>query len=133
VAQVLGVVLVSWLYLRNRPEPLRLAVSFAAAIAGFLAFSRFFSPQYLVWLLPFVVFLGPVAWLLIAAAAVLAQIWFFQYADVFALGDYIWLVAARDLLVVVLFGAAIVALRGHAAEDEDPVLLKDKTPLRVPS
>lgn len=133
VAQVLAVLLVSWLFLRNRPEPLRLAVSFAAAIAGFLAFTRFFSPQYLVWLLPFVVFLGPVAWLLIAATAVLAQIWFFHYADVFALGDYIWLVAARDLLVVVLFGAAIVALRGHAAENEDPVLLKDKTPLRVPS
>jgi uncharacterized membrane protein len=108
VAQVLAVLLVTWLYLRNRPEPLRLAVSFAAAIAGFLAFSRFFSPQYLVWLLPFVVFLGPVAWLLIAAAAVLAQIWFFHYADVFALGDYIWLVAARDLLVVALFGACLV-------------------------
>jgi uncharacterized membrane protein len=133
VAQVLAVLLVAWLFLRGRPDPMRLAVSFAAAIAGFLAFTRFFSPQYLVWLLPFVVFLGPVSWLLTAATLVVAQVWFFHYADVFALGDYIWLVAVRDLLVVVLFGAAIVALRPHAAEDDDPVFLKDESPLRVPS
>ena len=133
VAQVLAVLLVAWLCLRGRPEPFQLAVSFAAAIAGFLAFTRFFSPQYLVWLLPFVVFLGPAVWLLTAVALVLAQVWFFHYADVFALGDYIWLVAARDLLVVALFAAAILVLRRHAAEDEDPVFLKDETPLRVPS
>ena len=133
VAQVLAVLLVAWLYLRGRDEPLRLAASFAAAIAGFLAFTRFFSPQYVVWLVPFVMLLGPIAWLLTAVVLVLAQVWFFHYSDVFALGDYIWLVAVRDLLVAALFMAAVLSLRGHAAEDEDSVLLEDEAPLRVPS
>jgi uncharacterized membrane protein len=132
-AQVVAVLLVAWLYLRGRDDPRQLALSFAAAIAGFLAFTRFFSPQYLVWLIPFVVFLGPAAWLVAATALVLAQLWFFHYSDVFALGGYVWLVLVRDLLVVALFAAALSALRGRAAEDEDPVLLKDEAPVRVPS
>ena len=74
--------------------------------------------------LPFVVLLGPLAWALTAAALVLAQVWFFHYADVFALGGYVWLVAVRDLLVLALFGRRALALRRHAAEDEDPVFLE---------
>ena len=133
VAQAAAVLLVAWVYLRGADEPLRLAVSFAAALAGFLAFARFFSPQYLVWLLPFVLFLGPGAWLATAATLVLAQVWFFHYVDVFALGDYVWLVFVRDLLMVALFAGALMALRRNTAEEQDPVLLEDKTPLRVPS
>ena len=88
----------------------RLAVAFAAAVAGFLAFTRFFSPQYLVWLVPFVVLLEPAVWAMTAAALVLAQIWFFHYCDVFALGGYVWLVLLRDLVVLALFAvSALVA------------------------
>jgi uncharacterized membrane protein len=132
-AQLLAVFLVAWLYAHGRDDVRRLAFSFAAAIAGFLAFTRFFSPQYLVWLIPFVVFLGPAAWVLAAAALVLAQVWFFHYSDVVALGGHVWLVLARDLLMVALFAVALLALRGRTAENEDPVLLKDETPVRVPS
>ena len=132
-AQVLAVVLVAWLYARGRADERRLAFSFAAGIAGFLALTRFFSPQYLVWLIPFVLFLGPAAWMLAAAALVLAQLWFFHYGDVVALGSHVWLVLIRDLLIVALFAVAVLALRGRAAEDEDPVLLKDEAPVRVPS
>ena len=133
VAQVLAVLVVVGLYVRGRDEPRRLALSFAAAVGGFLAFTRFFSPQYLVWLIPFVALLGPAAWVLTATGLVLAQVWFFHYRDVFALGGYVWLVLVRDLLVVALFVAAVLALRGRAPEDEDPVLLEDQAPLRVPS
>jgi uncharacterized membrane protein len=128
-AQVLAVLLVLWLYLRGRGELPRLIGAGAAAIAGFLAFTRFFSPQYLVWLIPFVVLLGPVEWALTAAALVLAQVWFFHYSDVVGLGGYIWLVALRDLLMVVLFAA----LCRRAVEDEHAVLLEHETPVRVPS
>jgi hypothetical protein len=127
------VLLAVWLYWRGRDEPYRRAVSFAAAIAGFLAFTRFFSPQYLVWLLPFVVLLGPAAWALTATALVLAQVWFFHYGDVFALGGYVWLVLLRDLVVLALFGLAALALRGDPAEDQDPVFLEDEAPVRAPS
>ena len=133
VAQVVAVILVAALYLRARDGSWLLAVSFAAAIAGFLAFTRFFSPQYLVWLVPFVVFLAPVAWVVVGVALVLAQVWFFHYSDVFALGGYVWLVVVRDLLLVLVFVLAALALRRPAVEDEDTVLLEDELPLRVPS
>ena len=133
VAQVLAVISVAWLYLHGRDDPRRLALAFAAAVAGFLAFTRFFSPQYLVWLVPFVLLLEPAAWLLTAAALVLAQVWFFHYRDVFALGGYVWLVFARDVLVLALFALALVRLRRSAAEDEDSVLLEHEPPLRIPS
>ena len=133
VAQAFAVLAATWLYLRGRDDPQRLVVACAAALTGFLAFTRFFSPQYLVWLLPFVALLGPVAWALTAAALVLAHVWFFHYRDVFALGGYVWLVALRDLLVVALFVLVALRLRGRAVKDEDAVLLEDETPVRVPS
>jgi uncharacterized membrane protein len=133
IAQALAVVAVAWLYLRGRDDPWRLAFAFAAAIAGFLAFTRFFSPQYLVWLVPFVVLLEPAAWALTAAALILAQLWFFHYGHVFALGGYVWLVLVRDLLVLALFALMLMRLRRSAPEDEDPVLLEHELPLRIPS
>jgi uncharacterized membrane protein len=129
LAQVIAVGVIAWLYTRGRDEPQRLAVAFAGAVTGFLAFTRFFSPQYMVWLVPLVLLLGPLEWALTAAALVLAQLWFFHYHDVFALGGYVWLVAARDLLLVALF----VVLCRRAVEDEHAVLLEDETPVRVPS
>ena len=133
IAQALAVLSVAWLYLRGRDDPRRLALAFAAAIAGFLAFTRFFSPQYFVWLVPFVPLLEPAAWVLTAAALVLAQVWFFHYRDVFALGGYVWLVLVRDLLVVALFAFVFLRLRRLPPEDEDAVLLEHELPLRVPS
>jgi len=130
VLQVLAVVGVTLLYLRRCDDLMRLAAAFAAVVAGFLAFTRFFSPQYLVWLIPLVVLLQPLEWMLTAAALVLAQVWFFHYGDVFSLGGHIWLVALRDLIVVALF---VVLLRRCAVEDEHAVLLEDEAPVRVPS
>jgi uncharacterized membrane protein len=133
IAQALAVIAVAWLYLRGRDDPRRLALAFAAAIAGFLACTRFFSPQYLVWLLPFVPLLEPAAWVVTATALVLAQVWFFHYRDVFALGGYVWLVLVRDLLVLALFVLVLVRLQRPAPEDQDPVLLEHQPPLRIPS
>ncbi len=127
-AQLLAVLLVSLLYARGRDRPQRLVIAFAASVAGFLAFTRFFSPQYLVWLIPLVVLLWPPEWILTATALVLAQMWFFHYSDVFSLGGYIWLVALRDVLVVALF----VVLCRRAVEDEHAVLLEHQSPVRVP-
>jgi len=133
IAQALAVISVAWLYLRGRDDPRRLALAFAAAVAGFLAFTRFFSPQYLVWVVPFVLLLEPAVWALTAAALVLAQVWFFHYHQVFALGGYVWLVLMRDLLVLGLFVLVLLRLQRPAPEDEDPVLLEHELPLRVPS
>jgi uncharacterized membrane protein len=132
--QIAAVVTVAWLYARGRDRPQRLGFAFAAAVIGFLAFTRFFSPQYLVWVLPFVLLLEPVAWIVTGVALVLAQLWFFHYRDVFALGGYVWLVLVRDLLIVVLFALAVRLLgRRDAPEHEDAVLLEHELPVRVPS
>jgi uncharacterized membrane protein len=130
-AQLLAVLAVAVLYLRGRDEPGRLVAAAAAAGAGFLAFTRFFSPQYLVWLVPLAALLGPSAWVLTAAALVLAQVWFFHYGHVFALEGYVWLVLARDVLVVALFAVALRVLRRQPVEEENAVLLEDQAPLRA--
>jgi uncharacterized membrane protein len=114
VLQVIAVALVAWLVARGRDGGERIVVGAAATLAGFLAFARFVSPQYLVWLVPLVPLvappLGTVATLVLAAAALLAQLWFFHYRELFALEDIAWLVVLRDLLLVGLYGILVVAL-----------------------
>ena len=122
----------AWFW-RGRAEPRRLVQASVASIVAYVAFGKVLSPQYLVWLVPFIVLLQPLEWLLTASALVLAQVWFFHYRDVFALGGYVWLVFARDVLVLALFALVLVRLRRSAAEDEDSVLLEHELPLRVPS
>ena len=132
-AQLIAVLLVAWLYLRGRDDARRLAIACSAAVSGFLAFTRFFSPQYLVWLIPFAALTGAAVWALTAAALVLAQLWFFHYHDVHAVGGYVWLVFARNLLVVALFVVTLLALRRRSTKDEDAVPLEDESPVRVPA
>jgi uncharacterized membrane protein len=130
VLQAVAVVAATVLYARGRADAQRLGLAFAAAVAGFVAFSRFVSPQYLVWIVPLAVLLfRPVVWALVAAALVLAQLWFFHYPGLSELSDRNWLVLVRDLLLVAVFALLLRV----AAKDEDPVLLEDEPPLRVPS
>jgi uncharacterized membrane protein len=130
VLQGLAILVVTVLYARGRAGVARLGLAAGAAVAGFIAFSRFVSPQYLVWLVPLAVLVWrPAVWTLLAAALVLAQLWFFHYPGLSGLSDRNWLVLARDLLLVVVF----VLLLRSAAKDEDPVLLEDEPPLRVPA
>jgi uncharacterized membrane protein len=121
----------AWLYGRRRDDAHRLAVASAAAVTGFLAFSRFFSPQYLVWLVPLVLLADAVAaWIVLAVALVLDQVWFFHYRSVVALEWRTWVVLVRDLLVVAL---VLLLLRRDAVEDEHAVVLEHESPLRVPT
>ena len=111
VAQVAAVILVVMLFLRGRSNGQRLTLATAATLAGFLAFARFVSPQYLVWLVPIVPLLGGgagvVATALLGAALLAGRLWFFDYREVFALDGIVWLVVARDLLLVALYGVLL--------------------------
>ena len=126
ILEALAVVAVWLLYARARDARGRLPLAFAAAVAGFLAFTKVFSPQYLVWLVPLVVVSGePVALVLTAVSLVLAQVWFFHYHALFRLAWPTWLLAVRDLLVVAVFGVLAYALaRGQ------PVRWKIRMPSR---
>ena len=127
--QVCAVAAAAWFYARGRSDGLRFVTACAVAVSGFLAFSRFFSPQYLVWLVPLVPLIpSSAAWAVLAASLVLDQVWFFHYHSIVSLGGRSWFVLSRDLLVVVLFA---LLLRRSAPEDEHAVLLEDELPLGV--
>ena len=105
--QLGAVVFVAALFVRGRPSSTRLAVGTAATLAGFLAFARFISPQYLVWLVPVVPLAGVVPAALLGAALLLGRLWFFHYGDVFDVAGIVWLVAIRDVLLVALYGVLV--------------------------
>jgi len=114
LAQVAAVALVALLFARGRPEGERLVLAAAATLAGFLAFTRFLSPQYVIWLLPVVPLVagrsGVAAAVALGAALVLGRLWFFHYRDVFGLDGIVWLVVLRDGLLAGLYGVLVVAL-----------------------
>jgi Glycosyltransferase family 87 len=126
VLEALAVVAVWFLYARARDARARLPLAFAAAVAGFLAFTKVFSPQYLVWLVPLVVITGSwVAVSLTAVSLVLAQVWFFHYHALFRLAWPTWLLLARDLLVLAVF-----FVLAHGIARGDPSRWKIRIPSR---
>jgi hypothetical protein len=130
--QLAAVGAVVWLFVRVKGEGERLVAAAAATLAGVLAFSKFISPQYLVWLLPLVPLVAPpigfVAGALLAVAMLLGQLWFFHYRELFAVGDVVWLVVLRDALLVVLFAvlSAVLLLRTKMPSSSSTV---DQSPL----
>jgi uncharacterized membrane protein len=113
--QLAAVLLVLWLASRASIGGERLVVATAATVASVLAFAKFISPQYLVWLVPLVPLVaapvGLAASALLAAAMIAGQLWFFHYRELFAGQEIVWLVLARDLLLVALFAVLAAHLR----------------------
>jgi uncharacterized membrane protein len=120
--QAAAVAAVWWLYARGSRGPERLVLAAAAAVTGFLVFNRFVSPQYVVWLIPLVLLLpgatGVAAIALVAAALVLAQIWFFHYSHLFQLEGISWLVVARNGLLLALYLLLVVRLKTRTPSSE---------------
>jgi uncharacterized membrane protein len=98
------------LFVVGEPTRQRLLASCAAAVAALVAFDKVFSPQFMIWLIPFVLVVrglrGAVAATLLYAALILTQTWFPAHYWDLALnlaptqsGE----VLARDLCVVALF------------------------------
>jgi uncharacterized membrane protein len=112
--EALAVAAVWVLYAHVRDARARLPLACAAAVAGFIAFTKVFSPQYLVWLVPLVVLVdgaaGVAAVSLAACALVLAQVWFFHYAALFRIEWPVWLLVVRDLVLLVLYAVLAGAL-----------------------
>jgi hypothetical protein len=114
VVQAAAVALVVVVFVRGRQDGERLVGATAATLAGFLAFARFMSPQYLVWLIPIVPLVGGTAGILgtvlLGLALLAGRLWFFHYREVFALEGIVWLVVLRDLLLVALYGVLVLSL-----------------------
>jgi Glycosyltransferase family 87 len=95
-----------WLaFARGPARADRLATAAAASVAVFIAFGKVFSPQYLIWLIPFVPLVrSRLASLLLAVAFVATQFYFpMHYDDLLSLQpSAVWVVTTRDLVVVML-------------------------------
>jgi hypothetical protein len=87
-------------FARSRRDPHALVVSAAAAVAGFVAFDKVFSAQYVDWLVPLV----PLAGLAASAATIvvlaLTRLVFSHRSGIQAGSDAVWLLLARDTFVV---------------------------------
>lgn len=103
---------------RRRPDPRTLLYATAAAVAGFVAFGKVFSPQYLIWLVPLVALAGGLAAnVMLAVALLLTQLWFLDIVTPFDLDRGIWLVVLRNVLVVGVFVLLVVRLKRLAPRD----------------
>jgi hypothetical protein len=122
VLQILAILAVWFLFLREPRSPERLVLASTGAVAGFLVFNKFISPQYLVWLIPLVLLLpgrtGLAATGLVAASLVLAQIWFFHYSRVFELDEITWLIVVRDAALLALYALLLFRLKTSTPSSE---------------
>jgi hypothetical protein len=103
---------------RRRPDREAVLLAAAAALAALVAFDRVLSPQYLVWLVPFVPLVwgarGVLAGAVLFLALGLTQTWLY-YTHYWALAirhaaPWSWYLLARDLALVALAGVLVVAL-----------------------
>jgi uncharacterized membrane protein len=110
LAAVLAALAPAMVMLRRRVPP---GLAFATSVAGFLAFTKVLSPQYVVWLLPLVPFGGIAAMLLLLAALALAQSWYFHYHDLWAVGPQAWTLLSRNLVLLALYALLCLQLRAE--------------------
>jgi glycosyl transferase family 87 len=117
VLQILSVAAVWAWFTRGPMDRDRLVRAFAAAVCAFIAFSKVFSPQFMIWLIPLVPLVrgrrGVLASGVLALALVLTQMWFpFNYWDLVAFDAYpSSLVFVRDLVMLGLLAALLVPTR----------------------
>ncbi|HKI93091.1 MAG TPA: glycosyltransferase 87 family protein, partial [Gaiellaceae bacterium] len=113
VLELGAVLLVAWLFWRRRRDRL---VAAAAAVLGFIAFGKVFSPQYVDWLVPLVPAAGPVA---AAGTLVVAGLTHGVFDRFSAPGGpnglayknaLAWWVFARNLVVLALYGLLVARL-----------------------
>jgi hypothetical protein len=102
-------------FARGPADKERFILASAAALTAFVALGKVLSPQFLIWLVPFVPLVGGrrgvAASVLLAMAMIVTQLWFpFRYWDLVREFDQpaSWLVLVRDLVLLGLL--AVLAL-----------------------
>jgi hypothetical protein len=121
LAEAAALVAVWFFFARGPRGPRELLLAVAAAVVGFVAFGKVLSPQYMVWVAAAVpLALGRVRPFALTAtvAAILLTFYIYQYGyfDMLAGGRVSWMLLARNVILVALFGALLfeLATRGRA-------------------
>jgi uncharacterized membrane protein len=116
-----ALVAVWFLFARGPRWPQELLVAVAAAVVGFVAFGKIFSPQYMVWVVAAVpLALGRVRPFALAAtlSALILTFYIYNkgYFDMLRGGRVSWMLLARNVILVALFCALLLELaaRGRA-------------------
>jgi hypothetical protein len=120
--QAVAVAVVVALFSRAAPRADTMILAVAATLAGVVAFGKVLSPQFLIWLLPVLALLvsrsALPALALFGASLVVTQLWWpTRFLDLLALGDVVWLVLVRNLLLVALFVLLTLTLSRRARGD----------------
>ena len=95
------------LYLRAEESPELLVAGFAASVTAFVVFSKVISPQFLVWLVPLVPLVagraGRLGSILLLVALATTQVEVVYEHPLRAVGWPVWVLLARNLLLLALF------------------------------
>ena len=118
VLEIVVVVAVWWLYaVRRRADGDGLLLAAAAVVTALVAFDKVLSPQYLIWLVPFVFLVrggrGIYVGALLLLALGLTQTWFPSHYWKLALdhaSPWSWYLLARDLALVVIAVGLVLEL-----------------------
>ena len=106
----------AWRLLRDgRVDRDRTLCAIAATAVGFVAFAKVLSPQYLLFLVPLVPLVDSVAaWAILLLTLALTQVWA-RFPEPFLhtihLGERIWVVLARNAVLVALYVLLTIGLR----------------------
>ncbi|MDB4956171.1 MAG: hypothetical protein JWO36_3740 [Myxococcales bacterium] len=119
LAQV-GVLLALWIWFARRSRSREeLVQACAAAVVAFIALGKVVSPQYMIWLIPFIPLVRKrIAAALFVAGLALTQAWFPQRYWGYALdfnGTTTAIVLARDLVLLALLGVLLMPERRVSA------------------
>jgi Glycosyltransferase family 87 len=115
----IGTVIAIWIVFarRRNPDAEAVLLAAAAAVAALVAFDRVLSPQYLIWIVPFIPLVrgwrGFHASALLFLALGLTQTWFPQHYWPLATdheAPWSWYLLARDLALVALAGVLLLEL-----------------------
>jgi Glycosyltransferase family 87 len=122
LAEAAALVTVWFLFARGPRMPRDLLLAVGAAVVGFVAFGKVFSPQYLVWVVVAApLALGRVRWFALGAtvgAALLTRYMYTDgYDDLLQAGRTSWIMLGRNLVLVALFCLLLLELAARGRLD----------------